>query len=85
MFMPDDALKAGFLDKIVPAGALDTAVDEVAAQLSKIHLPSHAIVKRRVRASAFAAIRAGIDAELTIDAYRQSALAKPPVRLPGAA
>jgi enoyl-CoA hydratase len=85
MFMPDDALKAGFLDKIVPTGALDAAVDEAAAQLLKIHLPSHAIVKRRVRASAFAAIRAGIDAELTIDAYRQSALARPAVRLPGAA
>ncbi|HEV7690066.1 MAG TPA: crotonase/enoyl-CoA hydratase family protein [Hyphomonadaceae bacterium] len=85
MFVPDDAMKAGFLDKIVPAGALDAAVNEAAAQLSKIHLPSHAIVKRRVRASAIAAIRAAIDAEMTLDAYRDSARSKSAVRLPGAA
>jgi enoyl-CoA hydratase len=83
MFAPDDAMKAGFLDKIVPAGALDDAVDDAAAQLAKIHLPSHAIVKQRVRASAFAAIRAGIDAELTLEAYETSARAKSAVRLPG--
>ena len=85
MFMPDDAVKAGFLDKIVPTGALDAALDEAAAQLAKIHLPSHAIVKRRVRASAFAAIRAAIDAELTLEAYTESARTKSAVRLPGAA
>jgi enoyl-CoA hydratase len=82
MFMPDNAMKAGFLDKIVPAGALDAAVDEAVTQLSKIHLPSHAIVKKRLRASAFAAIRAGIDAELTLDAYRESSGAKSAVKLP---
>lgn len=85
MFMPDDAVKAGFMDKIVPAGALDAAVEEAVAQISKIHLPSHAIVKRRVRASAVAAIRAAIDAELTLEAYEESSRAKSAVRLPGAA
>jgi enoyl-CoA hydratase len=85
MFMPDDAVKAGFLDKIVPGGALDAAVDEAAAQLSKIHLPSHAIVKRCVRGSAFAAIRAAIDAELTPEAYGESARAESAVRLPKSA
>jgi enoyl-CoA hydratase len=85
MFVPEDAVSAGFFDKIVPAEQLDATVSEIAGQLAKIHLPSHAIVKRRVRATAFAAIRAAIDSELTLDGYREGARSKSAVRLPGAA
>jgi enoyl-CoA hydratase len=85
MFMPEDAAKAGFLDMIVPANRLHATVNGIAEQLTKIHLPSHAATKRRARAPALAAIRAAIDSELTLDAYRESARAKSAVRLPGAA
>jgi enoyl-CoA hydratase len=85
MFNPGDAVTAGFLDKIVPAGELDATVDAVAASLAQIHLPSHAIVKQRLRRGAIAAVREAIDAELTLDAYRESALARTAVKQPSAA
>jgi enoyl-CoA hydratase len=85
MFNPEDAVRAGFLDKIVPAGDLDAAVEAAAVALTKIHLPSHAIVKQRLRAGAISAVRAAIDSEITLDAYRESARSKAAVKLPGAA
>jgi enoyl-CoA hydratase len=85
MFNPEDAYRAGFVDKIVPAGELDAAVEAAAVALTKIHLPSHAIVKQRLRAGTISAVRAAIDAEITLDAYRESARSKATVKLPGAA
>jgi enoyl-CoA hydratase len=85
MFSPGDAAKAGFLDKIVPPGELDATVDAVAGSLTQIHLPSHAIVKQRLRGGAIAAVRAAIDRELTLDAYHESALTRSAVKQPGAA
>jgi enoyl-CoA hydratase len=85
MFDPAEAVKAGFLDKIVPSGELDATVDAIAASLTQIHLLSHATVKQRLRAGAIAAVRAAIDAELTLDAYHDRARTTSSVKLPGAA
>ena len=79
MFDPSEAVKAGFLDKIVPPDQLDATVEAVATALTKIHLPSHAIVKQRLRGGAIAAVRAAIDAD------RERALGQSAVKLPGAA
>ncbi len=85
MFGPEEAVMAGFLDRIVPADALEATIDAVAASLTQIHMPSHATVKQRLRARAIMAVRAAIDAELTPEAYRRYATTKSAVKLPGAA
>jgi enoyl-CoA hydratase len=75
MFLPAEAVGAGFLDRVVPPDAL---ADEVAAALEalrRIHLPSHAIVKQRLRAGALQAMRDAIEAELTLEAYARRAAA----------
>jgi enoyl-CoA hydratase len=73
MFDPPTALAAGFLDEIVAPAALGRALDSVAERLAAIDLPSHATTKARVRGPAAAAIRAAIDAEITLAAYRDRA------------
>jgi len=75
MFLPAEAVGAGFLDRVAPPDAL---ADEVAAALEalrRIHLPSHAIVKQRLRAGALQAMRDAIEAELTLEAYARRAAA----------
>jgi enoyl-CoA hydratase/carnithine racemase len=71
MFAPDDALTAGFLDKVVSAEQLDDAVDELVKSLANIHLPSHIAAKQRLRGTAVEIMRAAIAAELTLEAYQQ--------------
>lgn len=85
MFGPTEAQVAGFLDVLVPPSAFETAVADGAKRLMDIHRPSHATVKRRVRRGAIAAVRAAIDAELTLGAYQSNAGTGSSVRLPGAA
>ncbi|HSZ07768.1 MAG TPA: crotonase/enoyl-CoA hydratase family protein [Steroidobacteraceae bacterium] len=73
MFEPDEALVAGFLDRVIPADELEPALKDVVAGLRKLHMPSHALAKQRLRHSAMAAMREAIDRELTLDAYRAGA------------
>jgi enoyl-CoA hydratase len=84
MFAPEAGLIAGFFDRLVPAEQLPTALESAVQAVRTIHLPSHAIVKRRLRGGAIQAIRATIDAELTAEAYRRNALAGSSVKLPKA-
>lgn len=70
MFGPAEAATAGFLDRAVTPDALEATVDAAIEGLVKAHRPSHASVKERLRAPAIAAVRAAIDRELTLDAYR---------------
>ena len=85
MFGFDEAVAAGFLDELVPESELPARADAVARALAGIHLPSHAVVKRRLRQGAVDAIRAAIDTELTLDAYRRRSAEGPSaVRLPNA-
>jgi enoyl-CoA hydratase len=83
MFLPKDAAVAGFFDKVVAADEFERTVEFTAQQMKQIHLPSHAITKQRLRAGAIAAVRAAIDAELTLEAYERGAATKSAVKLPG--
>ena len=69
MFEPDEALIAGFLDRVEKQEVLEQAVADVSSALTRIHQPSHAAAKQRLRQPAMAAMEAAINAELTLDAY----------------
>ena len=69
MYEPDEALTAGFLDRVVAPEAIDDNLEEIIAALRAIHKPSHATAKTRLRQSAMDAMRAAIDRELTLAAY----------------
>ncbi len=75
MFAPAEAVTAGFFDRIVPAAELDAAADQAAEALSKLNLPAHAATKLRARGPAIKAVRAAIDADITLeDAERRVAI-----------
>lgn len=62
-FTPAEAVRAGFLDRVVePAGLHDTA-RTVAEALAGLDLDAHAATKRRAREPALRAIREGIAAD----------------------
>ena len=64
MYSPQEAIAAGFLDKVVsPAQLLETA-RETAAALSKLDMPAHAATKLRVRGTALEALQQAISSEL---------------------
>jgi enoyl-CoA hydratase len=64
MLDPDEAQRAGYLDRVVPADRLAVAVDEEAARLRALDMPSFAATKQRVNERAIAAIREAVRAEL---------------------
>ena len=70
MYEPDDAQLAGFLDHVVAAEDVDTTLNDVIATARKIHAPSHALAKERLRRPTMLAMRAAIDRELTLAAYQ---------------
>jgi enoyl-CoA hydratase len=82
MFEPDDAVVAGFLDRVVPATELEHAIDDVVSGLRKLHMPSHAMAKQRLRLPAMVAMREAITQELTLAAYRSSSATRSDVVLP---
>lgn len=49
MFDPQGALAAGFLDQVVPADHLQTAVDAAVAHLKKMNMTAHRNTKLKVR------------------------------------
>lgn len=65
MFGPQQAVTAGFFDRIVAADQLDYAVNEAALALSKLDLAAYAATKARARGEAIRAIRAAIDEDIT--------------------
>lgn len=84
MFAPDDAAVAGLLDRVITTGEIAPCLDGILAMLRAIHRPSHTLAKQRLRHGTAEAMRAAIDAELTLQAYRASAAARTAVRLPAA-
>jgi enoyl-CoA hydratase len=82
MFEPDDAVAAGFLDRAVPADAVDGSLEEILKTLRSLHMPSHALAKKRLRRPAIEAMQAAIDAELTLAAYEAASEKRDPVVLP---
>jgi enoyl-CoA hydratase len=75
LYMPADAVAAGFLDRVVPAADLQGEALAAAAKLAKLNMPAHAATKLRVRGQALAAIRAAIEADHT--EYRALATPRP--------
>jgi len=63
VYPPEVAVSAGFLDRVVPAPEVPAAAREVAAALCALDMAAHAATKRRARAAALRAIRAGIEAD----------------------
>jgi enoyl-CoA hydratase len=64
MFAPEEALRLGYVDRVLEPAALDAAVSEEAARLRTLDMPSYAATKARINESALAAIRAAVEAEL---------------------
>ena len=62
-FAPDNAVAAGFLDRVVEPAALAAAAREVAERLATLDLAAHEQSKLRARQGALDAIRAGIEAD----------------------
>ena len=63
VFSPDDALAAGFLDRVVSASDLAEVSTAVAGELAKLDLDAHAATKLRARAPALHAIHEAIEAD----------------------
>jgi enoyl-CoA hydratase len=76
MFEPDEAVVAGFLDRVVPGNEVERTIEEVAAAGRSLHAPSHALAKQRLRGGVMAAMRATMESELTLAAYQASAAAR---------
>jgi enoyl-CoA hydratase len=74
MFGPAEAVTAGFFDRMVPASELEAAANQTADTLTKIDMRSHTETKMRVREPAIKAIRAAIDADITM-AYAEERVA----------
>lgn len=82
MYEPDEAVLAGFLDRVVAPDAVDASLADIAKMLRTIHMPSHALAKQRLRRPAIEAMQAAIDAELTLAAYEASSRRRASVVLP---
>jgi enoyl-CoA hydratase len=64
MYGPEEAVAAGFLDRVVPASELRAASLTAAEQLAALDPAAHTATKLRARANALKALRAAIEAEL---------------------
>jgi enoyl-CoA hydratase len=61
VFKPEDAVAAGFLDRVVPPAELAAAAAAAAAELARLDLDAHAASKLRARQQALTALREAID------------------------
>lgn len=82
MYEPQEALSAGFLDRVVAPEMVDITLKEIIAALRAIHKPSHATAKKRLRQPVMDAMRMAIDRELTMAAYEASNRARSAVAIP---
>lgn len=77
MFLPRDAQTAGFLDHVVASDALAGEAEAVARKLAAIDLGAHAATKERARGAVARAVRAAIDAEITLEVYKEKVARRP--------
>ncbi len=63
VYAPDEAVEAGFLDRVVPPSELDATARQVARELGELDPDAHAATKLAARDEALRAIRAGIEAD----------------------
>lgn len=66
LYGPDEALRAGFLDRIVGPSELMTVAYEQAQALKQVDANAHAGTKLRARKPALDAMRASLDTELKV-------------------
>jgi enoyl-CoA hydratase len=64
MFAPEEALRLGYLDRVLDAGQLADAVREEAQRLRALDMPSFAATKARINERALDAVRTALDDEL---------------------
>ena len=64
MFSPEEALRLGYLDRVLPPDGLAGAVQEEASRLLALDLPSFAATKARINESALHAVRAATNDEI---------------------
>jgi enoyl-CoA hydratase len=82
MYEPEDAVVAGFLDRAMPATAIDGALAEILPPLKGLNAAVHGSAKLRLRQQTTAAMRAAINRELTLEAYQARAATLSTVALP---
>jgi enoyl-CoA hydratase len=70
VFSPDDAVAAGFLDRVVPLSELQNSAVRAAEVLANLDMDAHAASKLRARDHALNALRAAIEAD---DSFRPTA------------
>ncbi len=66
MYSPVDAVGAGFLDRVVPAGELRTAAHDAARELAGLNAEAHRATKLKSRAGLIEAVHAAIEEELGV-------------------
>ncbi len=64
MYSPEDAVEAGFFDRVVVPDELAAATRDAAATAAGLNLDAHAAMKLRVRAPVLEAMAAAIESEL---------------------
>jgi enoyl-CoA hydratase len=64
LFAPDEALRLGYLDRVLPADQLDAAVAEEVARLRALDMPAFAATKARLNEQVIQAVRAALHAEM---------------------
>ena len=67
IYSPEDAVAAGFIDRVIPGEELRAASLQGASELAELNRAAHAATKLRVRASALGALRSAIETELTVE------------------
>jgi enoyl-CoA hydratase len=75
VFSPEDAVAAGFLDRVVPAAELAEVAAAAAAELARLDLDAHAATKLRARRLAGTAVREAIDVHDAADRAQLAAQA----------
>jgi len=70
MFAPDEALRLGYVDRVLGPELLEIAIAEEVARLRTLNMDAFVATKARVNERAIAAIDAAIESELSPDAAR---------------
>jgi enoyl-CoA hydratase len=63
VYSPDDAIAAGFLDRVVPAAELADAARQAAARFASLDRTAHAGSKLRVQEATLRELREALDAD----------------------
>ena len=66
MYTPQDAVRAGFLDRVVPPGELSREAGEAARELTGLNAEAHRATKLKSRGGLIDAVRTAIEDELEV-------------------